>query len=122
LVVEDYLDSVHSMATLIKMMGHDCQFAVNGFVAIELARSFRPDFILLDIGLPDFKGYDIAKQLKWQPGFENIRIIAVTGLRQDEVRQLALDAGCEECFSKPMRPIRLEELLTSKQASPGSAS
>jgi len=63
LVVEDNLDSVHSMAMLIKTMGHEVRFAINGFAALELAREFRPDVILLDIGLPDFKG-DGAKRPK----------------------------------------------------------
>jgi CheY-like chemotaxis protein len=72
LVVEDNLDSVHAMATLIKVMGHECQFAINGFAALEIARAFRPDFILLDIGLPGYRGDDIARQLKWEPGFERL--------------------------------------------------
>jgi CheY-like chemotaxis protein len=53
LIVEDNLDSVHSMAMLVKAMGHQCEFAINGFAALDIARKFRPDVILLDIGLPD---------------------------------------------------------------------
>ena len=68
LVVEDNLDSVHSMAMLIQAMGHDVEFAINGFVALDLARAFRPDVVLLDIGLPDFKGDQVARKLKRQPG------------------------------------------------------
>ena len=63
LVVEDHLDTVHSMAVMLKSMGHQVQFAINGFAAIDIARSFRPDYILLDIGLPDFKGDEIARQI-----------------------------------------------------------
>ncbi|HEX6319569.1 MAG TPA: response regulator [Burkholderiales bacterium] len=111
LVVEDNLDSVHSMATLLKMMGHQVEFAINGFAALDVARRFRPEVVLLDIGLPDFKGYDIARQLKWEPGFERTRIIALTGRPMDEVRQKALDAGCEQVFAKPIAPAVLEELL-----------
>jgi CheY-like chemotaxis protein len=110
LVVEDNLDAVHSMATLIKMMGHDCRFAINGFAALEIAREFRPEIILLDIGLPDFKGYDIAKQLKWEPGLEATRIIAITAL-PDTDRQRAIDAGCDEFYRKPLDPMLLEQLL-----------
>ena len=54
LVVDDDLDAVHSMVMLLKSMGHEVQFAINGFAAIEVARKFRPDLTLLDIGLPDF--------------------------------------------------------------------
>lgn len=112
LVVDDNLDSVHSTAVLIRAMGHEVQFAINGIAAIDAARSFRPDVILLDIGLPDFNGYDIARSLKYEPGLENTRIIAVTGLPQDQVRQRALDAGCSEFFVKPMDPAVVEEVLT----------
>ena len=110
LVVEDDLDSVHSLAVLIKMMGHQCQFAINGFAALEIARQFRPDVILLDIGLPDFKGYEIAKQLKWEPGLEATHIIAITAL-PEENRGRALDAGCDEFYRKPLDPMLLERLL-----------
>ena len=112
LVVEDNLDSVHSMATLIKMMGHEVRFAINGFSAIDEARHFRPDIILLDIGLPDFKGHVIARQLKYEPGLEKTRIIAITGLPgDDDLRERALNAGCEDFYRKPIDPTKLEELL-----------
>ena len=111
LIVEDNLDSVHSMATLVKMMGHEVQFAINGLAALDVARRFRPEVILLDIGLPDFNGYNIAQQLKWEPDLAKARIIAITGRPMEEVRQKALDAGCEQVFAKPMDPAVLEKLL-----------
>jgi two-component system, sensor histidine kinase len=111
LVVEDDLDSVHSMAQLIKMMGHEVQFAINGFAAIDIARSYRPDIIILDIGLPDFKGDQIARQLKYEPGLENVRMIAISGLPQDNLEQRAREAGCTEFYRKPIDPAKLEELL-----------
>ena len=113
LVVDDNLDAVHSMATLIKMMGHECQFAINGFAALQIAREFRPDVILLDIGLPDFKGYDIAKQLKWEPGLEGTRIIAITALPQDS-REQALEAGCDDYYRKPIDPVVLEQVRAKR--------
>jgi CheY-like chemotaxis protein len=111
LVVEDNLDAVHSMATLLRMMGHDVEFAINGFAAIDIARQFRPDFVLLDIGLPDFRGDKIARQLKYEPGLERTRIIAITGLPLDHVRERALESGCEAVYAKPLAPSVLEELL-----------
>src|SRR5688572_20407534 len=111
LIVEDNLDAVHSMAMLIRMMGHEVQFAINGFAALDAARRFRPEVILLDIGLPDFKGYNIARQLKWEPGLERTRIIAITGHPMNEVRQKAIEAGCEQVFAKPMDPTLIEKLL-----------
>lgn len=111
LVVEDNLDAVHSTMALLRAMGHEVDFAINGFAAIDAARRFAPDVILLDINLPDFKGDKLARQLKFEPGLEKVRIIALTGLPLDEVRPLALAAGCEDVHAKPMAPSLLEELL-----------
>jgi CheY-like chemotaxis protein len=111
LVVDDNLDAVHSMALLLKMMGHEVQFAINGFAAIEIARAFRPDLILLDMGLPDFQGDEIARQLKWEPGLERTRIIAVTGRSGDEDRRRASDAGCQDFFVRPLDAATLEYVL-----------
>jgi CheY-like chemotaxis protein len=111
LVVDDNLDSVHSMAVLIRMMGHEVEFAINGFAALDIARTFKPDFILLDIGLPDFSGDKIARQLKYEPGLEGARIIAITGLPLEKVEPWAVKAGCEKVYAKPLAPAVLEELL-----------
>ena len=111
LVVDDNLDAVHSMAMLIKMYGHEVQFAINAFAAIDIARQFRPDVILLDVHLPDFKGDDIARQLRWEPGLERTRLIAITGRADDEVRDRVLKAGCEALYIKPIEPSVLEDLL-----------
>jgi CheY-like chemotaxis protein len=111
LVVDDDLDTVHTMAMLIKSMGHEVQFAINGLAAIDIARKFRPEIILLDINLPDFKGDQIANQLKWEPGLDNLRIIAVSGQSGEHDRQRAIAAGCHEYFVKPLSPAALENLL-----------
>jgi len=111
LVVDDNIDAVHSMAVLMKMMGHEVEFAINGLAALDIAKAFKPDVILLDMGLPDFGGDKIAKQLKYEPGFERTRIIAITGLPLSDVRERALQAGCEAVYAKPLAPSALEELL-----------
>ena len=117
LVVDDNLDVVHSMAMLLKLLGHEVQFAINGFAALDVARKFRPQVILLDIGLPDVKGDAIARQLRWEPGLEGCRIIAVSGRSDHEMRQRALDAGCEQFCTKPIDVEMLEALLGKPQAS-----
>jgi CheY-like chemotaxis protein len=111
LVVEDNLDAVQSMTRLIRMMGHDVAYAMDGLGALEAARRFRPQVILLDIGLPDFNGHNIARQLKWEPSLARTRIIAITGQPLHQIRQKALDAGCEDVFAKPMDPKVLEEVI-----------
>jgi hypothetical protein len=112
LVVDDNIDTVHSMALLLKMMGHDVQFAINGLAAIDVARSFRPDVILLDLGLPDIGGDQLARQLRFEPGLERMRIIAITGRSDDAVRRRAEAAGCEAVLAKPIEPAKLEQLLS----------
>src|SRR5687767_11898735 len=99
------------MAVLLRAMGHEVEFAINGFAAIDVARTFRPDIILLDIGLPDFKGDQIARQWKFEPGMEEVRIVAVTGSSDDETRKRVLAAGCEDLYVKPLAPATLEEIL-----------
>ena len=111
LVVEDNLDSVHSMAVLLRMMGHEVQFAINGFAALDIARKFKPDVVLLDLSLPDFNGCEIAQQLKWEPGMEKARLIAISALPIAQARQRALEAGCEAFYAKPIEPGLLERLL-----------
>jgi CheY-like chemotaxis protein len=115
LIVEDDLDSVHSMAMLIRMMGHEVQFAINGFAAIDIARNYRPDIVLLDLGLPDFSGDHIATQLRYEPGLEHTRIIAISGLPEQHLEQRALKAGCAEFYRKPIDPAKLEEVLGQPQ-------
>ncbi len=119
LVVEDDLDTVHSTAILIKSMGHDVQFAINGFAAIDVARTFRPEIVLLDLGLPDFKGDEIARQFRFERGLEKARIIAITGISSTDVQRRALEAGCERVYTKPLDPAVLEQLLDEEPASPG---
>jgi two-component system CheB/CheR fusion protein len=101
------------MVMLIKMMGHECEFAINGFAALQIAREFKPDVVLLDIGLPDFEGYEIAKQLRWESGLEQTVIIAITALPEAD-RQRALDAGCNQFYRKPLDPVTLEQLLVKR--------
>lgn len=111
LVVDDNLDTVQSIATLVKMMGYEVRFAINGFAAIEIAREFRPDVMLLDIGLPDLKGDEIASQLRFEPSLQHTRIIAISGLPEEELAERSAKAGCAEYHRKPIAPAALEELL-----------
>jgi two-component system CheB/CheR fusion protein len=111
LVVEDNLDSVHSMTALIRMMGHEVEFAINGFAALDVARKYRPDIVILDLGLPDFRGEHLAIQIKYEPGLERTRIIAISGLPQANLEERAREAGCREFYRKPIDPTKLEEIL-----------
>jgi CheY-like chemotaxis protein len=89
LVVEDNLDSVQALAMLLKHMGHEVHFAINGFAAIDVARKFRPEVILLDPALPGVDGDSIARQLRWEPGLEKTPIITITGRPHEDAGELA---------------------------------
>src|SRR5437016_3647545 len=111
LVVDDNLDTVSTMTRLLRRLGHEVCCAVNGYAALDVARRFRPDVVVLDLGLPDADGVDIARQMKRDPQCRNARILALTGRNRsyDELR--SLDAGCEEYLLKPLDPKILEQLI-----------
>ena len=104
LVVDDYRDTADSMAVWLKQIGHDVHIARNGYQAIELARQRRPNFVLLDIGLPDLDGYKVASTLRTELAGPPV-IIAITGYGREEDRQNALAAGCDYHFLKPIDPV-----------------
>jgi CheY-like chemotaxis protein len=111
LVVDDNLEAIQSMAMALKEMGHEVQFAINGFAAIEIARAFHPHVVLLDIRLPEFRGDDVARQLKCEPGPEGISIVAITAEGGDAIRRRALQAGCQELHVKPLDLAVLQSLV-----------
>jgi CheY-like chemotaxis protein len=113
LIVDDNLDYVHSMTVLLRAMGHEANFAINATVAVEVARSFRPDLVLLDIGLPDGDGRLLADQLRREAGLDDIDIVCVTG-RTDEVPRQSLEAGCDAHYLKPLDAALIESVLAKR--------
>jgi CheY-like chemotaxis protein len=111
LIVEDNLDSVHSLALLVADIGHTVEYAINGFVALQVARHFRPDFVLLDLALPGMDGFEVSTRMKQIPELVHTRLIALTALGQDEFRVRSLAAGCEMHLVKPVPIWLLEDLL-----------
>ncbi|CAN5760640.1 hypothetical protein BH20PSE1_BH20PSE1_04300 [soil metagenome] len=113
LVVEDNLDAAESLATLIELMGHDVRSVHDGASALETAAAFRPDVVLLDIGLPDINGYEVAPRLRQQPGLGRIALAALTGWGQEEDRLRARTAGFDHHFVKPIDVDGLRAWLAS---------
>ena len=101
LVVEDNLDSMHSLVALLRFEGFNVEFAINGYAAIEIAEKFQPDVVLLDLGLPGLDGYEVCRWLKLQPGIEGSRIIAVTGYGTEADRAKSRAVGCSHHLTKP---------------------
>jgi signal transduction histidine kinase/ActR/RegA family two-component response regulator len=113
LVVDDNRDTAISCARLLKAMGHEVQTAYDGFAALEVARSFKPQTILLDIGLPGMNGFEVAKTLR-EEGFATEVIVAVSGYGQPEDRERSREAGFDDHLVKP---VHREALVTILQQS-----
>ena len=114
LVVDDNVDSAESLALWLRLVGHEVRLVHEGLAALEEARVFRPEIVVLDIGLPDIDGYQVAELLRQEAGLEGMLLIALTGYGQDEDRQRCYDAGFDEHLIKPVDPASLEALLSDK--------
>ncbi len=111
LVVDDNLDAAESLAMLLQIDGHETALAHDGQRALELAQSFNPEVILLDIGLPLINGYEVARRVREQPWGRRIKLIAVTGWGQEQDRRQAVAAGFDHHLTKPLDPGHLAVLL-----------
>ncbi len=115
LVVDDNRDSADSMATMLQLMGHDTQMAHDGLQAVQAAGEFRPDVVLLDIGLPVINGYEAARRIREQQWGKNMFVVALTGWGQEEDKRRALEAGFDLHLTKPIGSGDLEELLLRRE-------
>jgi PAS domain S-box-containing protein len=110
LVVDDNQDAANTLAMLLSLAGHDVRTAHSGHAALKLANEFDPDFALLDIGMPDLSGYEVARQLRLTG--TRARLIALTGWGQEEDKRRALEAGFDHHLTKPVDPRQLDALLS----------
>jgi CheY-like chemotaxis protein len=110
---------------VLKLEGHDVQVAHDGGVVIEAVRSFRPEVVLMDIGLPTIDGYELAQRLRSDPelGVGIALVVAVTGYAEDEARRRSQEAGFDHHLVKPVDPDGVIALLASLEweSEPGRA-
>ena len=111
LVVDDNLDSAESMAILLRLSGNECRMAHDGPQSIEIAETFRPDIMLLDIGLPGMGGHEVCSLIRSQPWGKDIWIMAMTGWGQAEDRKRSKEAGFDAHLVKPVDITKLYELI-----------
>jgi PAS domain S-box-containing protein len=110
LVVDDNVDAADSVALLMRMDGHEVRTAYDGPTALRVAPEFRPQVVLLDIGMPGMDGYEVARRLRGEFGRE-VLLVAMTGFGQEEDRRRATEAGFDHHLVKPADPAALDDIL-----------
>jgi CheY-like chemotaxis protein len=115
LVVDDNVDSAESLAEVLEMGGHELRVAHDGPSALAVADDFRPQAIVLDIGLPGLTGHEVARRLRAEPWGRAIHLIALSGWGQAEDRQRSREAGFDAHFVKPVDLDELEAVLQRNQ-------
>jgi len=111
LIVDDNRDSVTTLSMLLRRLGHQTFTAFDGEEAIAAARKFKPEVVLLDIGLPKLNGYEVCRWIRAQSENEKVVIIAQTGWGQEETRKKTSDAGFDYHMVKPLDPNTLRKIL-----------
>jgi CheY-like chemotaxis protein len=111
LLVEDNEEGLQALEELLGLWGCSVVGATTGVEGVERALAVRPRLALVDIGLPDIDGYEVARRIRADEGGAGVRLVALTGYGQPEDRRRALEAGFEEHMVKPIDPERLTELL-----------
>jgi PAS domain S-box-containing protein len=116
LVVDDNQDAADALAMLLHALGHETCVAYDGRSAFELANRLRPEFALLDIGMPGMDGHELARRLRDEPWGRTMRLVALTGWGQDEDRERAYRSGFDRHYTKPVDPVELETLFGNAPA------
>ena len=111
LVADDNHDSAITLSLMLEVMGHEVRVARDGQEAVDLADEFRPEAILLDIGMPRMNGYDACRVIRAQPWAARAFIVALTGWGQDDDKNRSKAAGFDRHLVKPVEPLMLEKLL-----------
>jgi DNA-binding response OmpR family regulator len=116
LVIEDHADTAASLATVLRLAGHQVATARDGASGMKAAQARWPDVVLLDLGLPgSLDGYDVAHWLRQQTGLHRAVIIAVTGYDQAAERKRSYETGIDFHFTKPADPSVLVDILERLQ-------
>ena len=122
LVVDDNVDTATSISSLLSRKGHTSTVAHDGLAALDVARSFAPDVVLLDLGLPGLDGYRVAQTLRTELQFANVRFIALSGYGQPEDRKRSKAAGFDDHLVKPVEFHKLLSVLSHPSPAPASQS
>lgn len=110
-VADDNADSAASLAMMLRLLGHEVQTAYDGQQAVEVAATFLPDVMLLDIGMPIMDGYEAARQVRKNLELSNVMLVALTGWGQEDDKRRAEEAGFHHHVTKPIDLAALRAIL-----------
>jgi CheY-like chemotaxis protein len=111
LIVEDNADAAETLCDVLELTGNRVRVAPDGRTGIALARAWRPDVVLCDIGLPDLDGFEVARAIRSDPALQRARLVALSGYAQEEDRARARSAGFDVVLAKPAPIEALEAVL-----------
>jgi len=113
LLVDDNVDAVHTLQMFLRSAGHQVEVAYSGSDAVELAKLTVPEVCLLDIGLPDFDGNELARRLRQLPQAAGATLVAMTGYGRQQDREAATAAGFDHYLVKPVNTTQLSDILAA---------
>ena len=116
LVVDDNVDAAETLVVLLSLQGHAAQAAHRGKIALEIAERWHPDVVLLDIGMPEMDGYEVARRLKARPWANDTLVVALTGWGQESDRSRTREGGFDHHLVKPVDPEEIERLIGAAAA------
>lgn len=112
-IADDNRDAADSLKLLLELSGYDTFVAYNGQQALDLGSSERPSAFILDVGMPDMTGYEVARRIRQQAWGRNALLVAVTGWGQEDDKERAKAAGFDHHFTKPVNPEAVEQVLVT---------
>jgi CheY-like chemotaxis protein len=118
LVIDDNVDAAITLSKFFELLGHEAHAATDVTTGVLLARRLKPEFVIIDIGLPELDGFQIAAILRSEPGTASAKIIAVTGYGRTEDRRRAEEAGIDHYLLKPVDLKFLESLVGNAAVKP----
>jgi CheY-like chemotaxis protein len=116
LLVDDSDDAALAMSMLLEALGHEVRTEHDGPRALASIDDFKPDVVVLDIGLPGMSGFDVAREMRKREATRSVLLLALTGWGSEADRQSALDAGFDHHLTKPVDVTDLEALLARPRA------
>jgi len=109
--VDDNRDAATALQMFLKLLKHDTRVAFSGQQAVDYAEEFRPDTIIMDIGMPEMDGFEAARRIRERPWALGTQMVALTGWGQDDDRRRSRESGFDHHFTKPLNTDALLGLL-----------